>query len=46
MNNIRLIDVDSFGEINTYIYITNEDGTWKSMLKSVYEEKWGPIENE
>ncbi len=46
MNNITLIDIDSFGEINTYVYITNEDGTWQSMLKSVYEEKMGPIVNE
>ena len=34
------------GIINVFVKITNDDGSYTSMLKSVYEEKWGPIENE
>lgn len=44
---IEQIDIEfPEGVINTFIKIIHSDGSYTSMLKSVYEEKWGPIVNE
>lgn len=43
---IKILTTETLlGTIET-VEIENADGSFTQMLKSVYEEKWGPIENE
>ena len=37
MENVKFIEVESFGETLTHAIITREDGSELSMLKSTYE---------
>jgi hypothetical protein len=43
MNNIKFV-TDDIG--NEHVIIDNGNDGFISMLKSAYEEKWGPIVNE
>jgi len=36
---IEIIEINSFSGKETHIFITNEDGTTLSMLKSTYDEQ-------
>jgi hypothetical protein len=38
MDKVDFIEIDSFGETITNAFITKDDGTWVSMLKSTYDE--------
>jgi hypothetical protein len=42
---IKIIEVDSFSGKETHIFITNEDGTTLSMLKSTYDEQQAQAEH-
>jgi len=47
MNNIQIIEVTNIaGDIEEHVIIDRGNNEYTSMLKSVYEEKWGPIVNE
>ncbi len=38
MDNVSFFEVKSLGETFTHAFITKDDGTWVSMLKSTYDE--------
>jgi hypothetical protein len=38
MDKVEFIEVESLGETFTHAFITKDDGTWVSMLKSTYDE--------
>lgn len=38
MDNVSFFEIESFGETVTHAFITKDDGTWISMLKSTYDE--------
>jgi len=47
MNNIKIIEIINMaGNIEEHVIIDRGNNEYTSMLKSVYEEKWGPIVNE
>ena len=37
MDNVRFIDVETFGEVETHAIIDRGNGEYTSMLKSTYE---------
>jgi hypothetical protein len=37
MENVKFVEVESFGKVFTHAIITREDGSELSMLKSTYE---------
>jgi hypothetical protein len=37
MENVKFVEVESFGEVFTHAIITREDGSELSMLKSTYD---------
>lgn len=39
MDKVEFIEINSLGETNTHAFITKDDGTWVSMLKSTYDEQ-------
>jgi hypothetical protein len=47
MNNIQIIEITGMaGNVEEHVIIDRGNNEYTSMLKSVYEEKWGTIENE
>jgi hypothetical protein len=38
MNNVKFIEIDTLGVIETHAIIDNGDGSFTSMLKSTYDE--------
>ena len=38
MDKIEFIEVENLGATITHAFITKDDGTWVSMLKSTYDE--------
>jgi hypothetical protein len=45
MDNVKIVEVESFGEIQKHVIIDNGDGSFTSMTKAHYDELEAAKEN-